>query len=85
MSLAPKVSAQYGFAMAATLRTIQASVAADGTVSLAEKITGPAKAVLTLLVEEPEANEETAAAIAEPVAGLKRFETLADLKSDLES
>lgn len=40
---------------------------------LAEAVTGPAKAVLTLLVEEPEANKETLKAIAEPLSGPPRF------------
>lgn len=52
---------------------------------LAEAVTGPAKAVLTLLVEEPEANEETLKAIAEPLSGPPRFNNLAALKADLDS
>jgi hypothetical protein len=71
--------------MGAILKTIDATVSADGTVTLAEKITGPAKAVLTLLVEEPEANEETLEAIAEPITGLPRFSNLTALRADLDS
>ena len=71
--------------MAAILKTIDASVSADGTITLAEAVTGPAKAVLTLLIEEPEANKKTLQAIAEPLSGLPRFASLAALKADLDS
>ena len=71
--------------MAAILRTIDALVSADGTITLAETVTGPAKAVLTLLIEEPVANDETLEAIAEPLSGLPRFASLDALKADLDS
>jgi len=85
MLLAPGASSAYILAMAATLKTIQASVSADGILTLAEPVTGPALAVVTLLVEEPEPNETTLEALDEPLAGLPRFATIAALKADLES
>ncbi len=42
--------------MSATLKTIAATVSADGTITPAEPVTGPARAVLTVLVEQPEPN-----------------------------
>ena len=70
--------------MSATLKTIAATVSADGTITPAEPVTGPARAVLTVLVEQPEPNGLTRGAIAEPLEDLPRFDTVAALKADLE-
>lgn len=85
MSLASTPVSRYACGMAAILRTIDASVSADGTITLAETVTGPAKALLTVLIEESEANEETLEAIAEPLADLPRFASLAALHADLDT
>ncbi len=71
--------------MSAILKTVEATVAADGTVTLAEPVAGPARAVLTLIVEEPEPNAATCAAMDEPLAGLPRFTSPEALKAGLES
>ncbi len=70
--------------MPATLKTIDATVSADGTITPAEPVTGPARAVLTLLVESPEPNQATREAMAEPLEDLPRFATVDALKADLE-
>jgi hypothetical protein len=59
--------------MAASLRTIEATVTADGVVTLAEPVTGPCKAVVTLLVEEWIPNPETIKAMEEPTDDLPRY------------
>jgi hypothetical protein len=59
--------------MAASLRTIEATVSADGVVTLAEPVTGPCKAVVTLLVEEWIPNPETLEAMEEPTDDLPRY------------
>jgi hypothetical protein len=56
--------------MAASLRTIEATVTADGGVTLAEPVTVPCKAVVTLLVEEWIPNPETIKAMEEPTDDL---------------
>ena len=59
--------------MSASLKTVEATVSEEGIVTLAEQVTGPCKAVLTLLVEEPTPNSETLAAMNEPTEGLPRY------------
>ncbi len=72
--------------MPATLRTVEATVSEDGTVTLAEPVTGPARAVLTLLIEEPsEPNSTTREAMNEPHEDLPRFASVDALKADLGS
>ena len=71
--------------MAATLRTIDATVAEDGSVLLAEPVEGPAKAVLTVLIDdELVPNAATIEAMQESVADLPRFQSVEDLMQELE-
>jgi len=69
--------------MAASLKTIAATVSADGFVTLAEPVNGPCKGVLTLLVEDRIPNAETLAAMDEPTEGLPRYKTAKEAKSAL--
>ena len=77
--------------MAATLRTIQASVSADGVVTLDEPVSGPRRAILTLIEDEAEENhpdaEELQAMLeaeADHAAGNREaFTSLSDLKAKL--
>lgn len=69
--------------MSASLKAIQATVSADGVVTLAEPVTGPCKAVLTLLVEDPVPNAETIAAMNEPNEELTRYPNAALAKAAL--
>lgn len=69
--------------MAATLRAIEATVSADGVVILAEPVTGPCKAVLTLLVEERIPNAATLAAMNEPIDELPRYRSAEGAKAAL--
>jgi hypothetical protein len=69
--------------MAATLKTIEATVSAEGVVTTAEPIFGPCKAVLTLLVDEKIPNAETLAAMNEPNEGLPRYKTTSQAKAAL--
>ena len=69
--------------MAASLRAIEATVSADGVVTLAEPVIGPCKAVLTLLVEDRIPNAVTLAAMDEPLDDLPRYHTAADAKASL--
>ena len=69
--------------MAATLRTIEATVSADGVVTLAEPVTGPCKAVITVLVEEWTPNAVTQAAMNEPIDDLPRFRSPQEAKAAL--
>ena len=72
--------------MPATLKTVEATVSEDGTVTLSEPVTGPARAVVTLLIEEPsEPNATTREAMNEPPEDLPRFASVDALKADLES
>jgi hypothetical protein len=68
--------------MAAALKTIHATVSADGLVTLSEPVSGPCKAVLTLLVEEWTPNAVTLAAMNEPTEDLPRY-TAAEAKAAL--
>jgi hypothetical protein len=61
--------------MAAALRTIEASVSADGVVTTAEPVFGSCKAVLTILVNEKIPNAVTHAAMDEPTEGLRDLQT----------
>ena len=69
------------------MRTVDAVVEADGTVRLRQpvRLSGPAAAVVTLLVRDDEPNESTREAIEESVEGLPRFESVDALFQDLES
>lgn len=69
--------------MSASLKAIQATVSEDGVVTLAEHVTGPCKAVLTLLVEDPTPNAETLAAMNEPSEGLTRYPNASTAKAAL--
>ncbi len=59
--------------MAASLRSIEATVSADGVVTLAEPVTGPCKAVITLLIDEWIPNSTTLEAMGEPTEELPRY------------
>lgn len=61
--------------MAASLRTIEATVSADGVVTLAEPVTGPCKAVVTLLIDEWVPNATTLEAMTESTEDLPRYRT----------
>jgi hypothetical protein len=82
--------------MAATLKTIKATVEADGTVHLAQpiEVNGPVQAVVTLLIDEdlvkdddeptPEELEAMLEAEADRKAGRSEaFTDLEDLKTEL--
>jgi hypothetical protein len=69
--------------MAATLKTIEATVSADGVVTTAEPIFGPCKAVLTLLVDEKIPNAVTQAAMDEPTEDLPRYTSASQAKAAL--
>ena len=69
--------------MAATLRTIEATVSEDGVITPAEPVTGPCKAVITLLIDEWLPNAVTVAAIEEPIDGLPRYRTAEEAKAAL--
>ncbi len=69
--------------MAAALKTIQATVSADGVVTTQEPIWGPCGAVVTLLVEEKIPNAVTRAAMDEPTDDLPRYATAAEAKAAL--
>lgn len=73
--------------MAASLKTLDAVVEADGTVRLRQpvRLSGPAAAVVTILVHDDEPNEVTRQAIEEPIDGLPRFESVDALFRELES
>ena len=69
--------------MAAVLKTVHATVSADGTVTLDEPVAGPTMAVLTFLVEEWVPNAETLEAMAEPIEALPRHHSAKAAKSAL--
>jgi len=69
--------------MAASLKTIQATVSADGVVTTAEPIYGPCVAVITLLVDEKIPNAVTRAAMDEPNEDLPRYPTASQAKAAL--
>ena len=69
--------------MAAVLKTVHATVAADGTVTLDEPVVGPTMAVLTFLVEEWVPNAETLDAMAEPIEALPRHQSASAAKAAL--
>ena len=64
--------------MSATLRTIEATVSADGVVTLAEPITGLCKAVLTILVDEWIPDATTLEAMDESTDELPRYRSAAE-------
>ena len=69
--------------MSASLKTVEATVSEEGIVTLAEHVTGPCKAVLTLLIEEPIPNAETLEAMNESTEGLPRYSTASQAKAAL--
>ena len=69
--------------MSASLKSIHATVSKDGVVTLDEHVSGPCKAVLTLLVEDPNPNAETLAAMNEPSDELPRYATASQAKAAL--
>ena len=69
--------------MAAALKTIQATVSADGVVTLAEPVIGPCKAVVTVLVDEWTPNATTLAAMSELIDELPRLRSVEDIRSNL--
>jgi hypothetical protein len=73
--------------MAASLKTLDAVVEADGTIRLRHpvRLSGPASAVVTILVQDNEPNETTRQAMDEPLAGLPRFKSVDALFEDLEA
>lgn len=68
--------------MTAALKTIHATVSADGIVTTRELIWGPCEAVITLLVEEKVPNTVTRAAMDESDENLPRY-TAAEAKAAL--
>ena len=73
--------------MAASLKTFDAIVEANGTVRLSHpvRLSGPAFAVVTILLHDDEPNEVTRKAIEEPLVGLPRFESVDALVQELEA
>jgi hypothetical protein len=73
--------------MAASLKTLDAVVEVDGTIRLRQplRLSGPASAVVTILVQDDEPNETTRQAVDEPLAGLPRFESVAELFHEFET
>ena len=73
--------------MAASLKTLDAVVEADGTIRLRQpvRLSGPASAVVTILVQDDEPNEATRQAIEERIEGLPRFESVDALFQELET
>ncbi len=69
--------------MAAVLKTVHATVAADGTITLDEPVAGPTMAVLTFLVDEWVPNAETLEAMAEPIDALPRHRSAKSAKAAL--
>ena len=69
--------------MSASLKTVEATVSEEGIVTLAEHVTGPCKAVLTLLIEEPTPNAATLEAMNEPSQGLQRYKTASQARAAL--
>jgi hypothetical protein len=69
--------------MAAVLKTVHATVSADGTITLDEPVAGPTMAVLTFLAEEWVPNTATLEAMAEPVETLPRHPSAKAAKAAL--
>ncbi len=73
--------------MAASLKTLDAVVETDGTIRLRQpvRLSGPASAVVTILVQDNEPNETTRQAIDEDLAELPRFKSVDALFEELEA
>jgi len=73
--------------MGATLKTLDAIVDADGTIRFRQpvRLSGPAAAVVTILLHDNEPNETTRHAMEEPLDGLPRFENVDALFRELDS
>jgi hypothetical protein len=71
--------------MSASLKAIEATVSSEGIVTLSEPVFGPARAILTLIVEDPQPNAETRAAMLESTEGLPTFSNVDDLMDHLKS
>ena len=69
--------------MAPALKTVHATVSADGIVTTQEPIWGPCKAVITLLVEEKIPNAVTRAAMDESDEDLPRYTNMEDIRATL--
>jgi len=69
--------------MSATLKAIEATVSADGVVTLVEPVRGPCKAVVTLLIEDWIPNPNTLAAMDESIDDLPRYQTADEAKAVL--
>jgi hypothetical protein len=69
--------------MPASLKTIRATVSADGVVTTAEPILGPCEAVITLLVEDKIPNAVTRAAMDESTGDLPRYPSASQAKAAL--
>ena len=69
--------------MAATLKTVEATIDADGTVHLAEPLKGPARAVITVLIDDLEPNAITVAAMEESWELLPRHSSIEALLKEL--
>jgi hypothetical protein len=71
--------------MSASLKTIEATIDPDGTIHLAEPIVGPARAVITVLIEDPFPNATTIDAMREPLESLPFFPSVEALLEELNS
>ncbi|MFT5469391.1 MAG: hypothetical protein ACI8UO_004512 [Verrucomicrobiales bacterium] len=71
--------------MPATLRSIEATIDSNGLVHLQEPLRGPAKAVVTVLIDDPVPNAETQAAMSESIESLPSFDSVEALMEDLEN
>jgi len=71
--------------MGASLKTVEATIDADGTIHLSEPLQGPARAVVTVLIEDLEPNDTTVAAIRESLEKLPRYSSIEGLLEDLDS
>ena len=85
------ITGDYIIHMPTTLRAIQATVSADGVVTLDVPVKGPSRAILTLMVEEGEENEPDAdelesmleAEADRKTGNLEAFTSMADLRAKL--
>ena len=73
--------------MAASLKTLDAIVEVDGSIRLIQpvRLSGPATAVVTILMPDDAPNETTRQAIEEPLDGLPRFKSVKALFQELET
>ena len=69
--------------MATVLKTVHATVSADGTVTLAEPVVGPTVAVVTFMVDEWIPNADTLEAMSESIETLPRYHSTQTAKAAL--